>query len=177
MSRGVPVLQPALGRRKVSDEEWTSLVQKALADAEDSQGRVNRASYNKGIGYVKEVVSRTDYDDVGVLVGELADASKDLVQCTASVLLDHLEVRQRTLEKNLACEKVEGQEDHQHFYQEVKVFVSLEAVLLHELFFLCSLGDSLLGELGLVVGFRCVLEGLVMVTTLANSIFLLLSYL
>lgn len=36
MSRGVPVLEPALGRRNVRDEEWTSFMEETLADAEDA---------------------------------------------------------------------------------------------------------------------------------------------
>lgn len=119
----------------------------------------------------------SDDDHVSVLVCKLADTGKDLVQYIAPILLDHLEMGQRVLEKNLARGKIKDQEDYQHSYQEVKVFVSLETVLLHQLFLLCALGDLLFGELSFVIVFCSVLKGLVMVGAVANRILFLLGYL
>lgn len=71
------------------------------------------------------MVCCTNDDDVGVLVGHLAEHDEELVQLIVTILLDHLQVGQRSLEQQLSCHKVENQEHRKNLHEHDEILVAL----------------------------------------------------
>jgi len=73
------------------------------------------------------MIGGTDNDDVCVFIRHLAKGVEDLVEAIVTVLLNHLEVRERSLEKDFSCDKVKDEENGKHFHEHDKVFVAFLA--------------------------------------------------
>ena len=104
-------------------------MQEALADTQNSQGRIDRCSDNESVRYVQKVVTCSDNHDVCVLVGHLTNQRKDLCQAVAPVFLKSFQVWQGCLEENFTRRKVENKKRCQNFDEQSHVLVTFDALL------------------------------------------------
>ena len=147
VTRWIAILELTFSRSQICDKERPSFVEKRLGDWEDSLCRVDCSSDYKGVWHVENVVSGAYDDHIGVLVAQFADSLEDMIKSIHSILLDHLQMRQRSLKKNLTCDEVKQKHASEDLHQHEPILVPLFRLTLNfslplQLLLLLSVGSE-----------------------------------